>query len=164
MNPPPPETQTLMAHHLIALLFFHQCGTRPLFAWKPHTRFSSTTEVHYSTSPLLSSLPVQVFLSSPSPSSLPQLFMLLFFHLCICIILLLFWIPPPHFVSMAGSVFSADEPLVSSGLAGREQKWLWDWGNGSLVVTDTELLWWAFNCEGQTEEGKIKPQNKRLSE
>lgn len=70
--------------------------------------------------------------------------------------------PPPRFVSMAGSVFSADEPLVSSGLAGRQQKWLWDWGDGSLVVTDTELHWWAFNCKGQTEGRKIKPQNKRL--
>lgn len=152
-----------MAHHLIAVLFFHQCSTRPPSAWKPHIRFSSTTEVNYSTSLMLPSLPVQVFLSSPSPTSLPQLFMhCLSFQPCVCIALLLFWIPPPHFVSMAGSVFSADEPLVSSGLAGRQQKWLWDWGEGSLVVTDTELLWWAFNCEGQTEGGKIKPQYKRL--
>lgn len=94
-NEPSPETQTLMAHHLIAVLFFHQCSTRPPSAWKPHIRFSSTTEVNYSTSLMLPSLPVQVFLSSPSPTSLPQLFMhCLSFQPCVCIALLLFWIPP----------------------------------------------------------------------
>lgn len=87
----------------------------------------------------------------------PSLFWSVCLHLSATVL-----IPPSQFVSMAGSVFSADVPLVSSGLAGRQQKWLWDWGDGSLVVTDTELLWWAFNSEGQTEEEKVEPENKRL--
>lgn len=160
-NEPPQETQTLMAHHLIALLFSSVWYTTSPCMKSTHPLLQHhTTEIHppHPTSLTLSSLPVHRSLSSPRPPSLPQLFIAtsLFLSVCICISMLLLWIPPPHFVSMADSVFSADVPLVSSGLAGRQQKWLWDWGDGSLVVTDTELLWWAFNCEGQTKGEKNK--------
>lgn len=53
--------------------FFHQCGTRPLPASNPHSRFSTITQQKFisATSLTLSSLPVQLSLARPPPPFLP---------------------------------------------------------------------------------------------
>lgn len=80
------------------------------------------------------------------PSLLPLyscLYLSLFFSIFVSILIsvsvwvfpLLLWsqAPTPHLSSLAGSLVSADVPLVSGGLAGRQQKWLWDWGVAALL-------------------------------
>lgn len=94
MNPPW-ETQTLMAHRLIAVLFsslryatsLHVKHT-PGSAAPPKVTIPHLERFHLSLS--------ECFFSAPSPPSLPQLLMHhLFFHPSTSIALLLIWIPPP---------------------------------------------------------------------
>lgn len=144
--------QTLMAHHLIALLFSSaQYTTSPCMKPTRPVHHRHTPEIVFShislCLALLSSLPVQLSLSFhffQSPSflirySCPLLFIPLYLcfypHPCVYVSLLLLWTPPPplHLPSVTGSLFSADVPLVSGGLAGRQQKWLWDWGMAALL-------------------------------
>lgn len=74
---------------------------------------------------MLSSLPVQLSLANPPSSPHATALYCSHFIFILCLHLSAPVLTPPpssQFVSMAGSVFSADVPLVSSGLAGRQQK------------------------------------------
>lgn len=90
-------------------------------------------------------------------------------RLFVCVSLLLLWTPPthPHLPSLAGSLFSADLPLVSSGLAGRQQKWLWDWGMAALLslthrATLMSLQLHTYRVDrGMREEKKKRGKKKR---
>lgn len=91
------------------------------------------------------------FFTPPPHTHSVQLTLSSFFsHLCFCphisvsvwVFPLLLWSPPahPHLSSLAGSLFSADVPLVSGGLAARQQKWLWDWGMAALSLAHRAIL------------------------
>lgn len=133
----------------------------------PHTRDSLFPASQFLAP--LSSISVQmwlclyfIFFSSPKIFLIEQYSCPPFFfslcYLCFCPLLfvcmcLLQWIPTPcYFPFLAGSLFSADVPLVSSGLAGRQQKWLWDWGMAavlSLTHRTTLNSLWPHTCRAE---------------
>lgn len=163
-----------MAHHLIALLFSSaQYMTSPCMKPTHSAHHHHTPEIL--SSPLPSFLPRFHLFQCKCDSVYIFLFFLvplkkfnwtielstLFFSLCyLCFCPLLFvcmcllqWIPTPcYFPFLAGSLFSADVPLVSSGLAGRQQKWLWDWGMAavlSLTHRTTLNSLWPHTCRAE---------------
>lgn len=80
---------------------FFISAVRDLFLHEIHTASSAHTiqqKLIFPTSPTLSSLPVQLSLSSPpsSPHCNSSLLLRLYFDPCVCISLLLFWSPPPN--------------------------------------------------------------------
>lgn len=148
-----------MAHHLIALLFSSaEYTTSPCM--KP------TRPVHHHHTPETLPSPLSLFCSAfISPFLTVTFFPFFFFPLCfqcrcphfipfylcfcmyacLCVCLLLCTPSPLILPSLTSSVFSADVPLVSGGLAGRQQKWLWDWGMAVSCHWHTTQCWWAFN-------------------
>lgn len=92
--------QTLVAHHLIAVLFSSvQYATSPCMkSTQPVQHTSYNRNSFFPTSLTLSSLPVQMSLSSApsSPHCNGSLLLRLYFDPCVCISLLLFWSPPPN--------------------------------------------------------------------
>lgn len=129
-----------MAHRLIALLFSSaQYTTSPCMKPTRPVHHRHTPEILFSHLPPISCnafiylRPTEACLSFCRPSPFlfctlahplylcfcPPLCVCLFFCLCLSAAALS---PPPHLPSLAGSLFSADVPLVSSGLAGRQQK------------------------------------------
>lgn len=135
-NEPPQETQTLMAHHLIALLFSSAQYTtsrwmKPTHPVHHHARgflFLHINEI----AALLSSPPCPTCHFWPiffqCPLLYPPLPLLLLSSLCLSVSL---WRCPPSFRPRFPS-FGERVPLVSGGLAGRPQKWLWGWGMAAL--------------------------------
>lgn len=143
-----------MAHHLIALLFSSaQYTTSP--SMKPmYPVHNHTTEILF---PLFAHVVLRFIYSCPTvtfftffipPPSLLGTVASIFILLCLCLY--------PHLSVCLGLSTAAlkppptpllsSVPLVSGGLAGRQQKWLWDWGMAALLSLTTVLLWWAFNC------------------
>lgn len=157
-----------MAHYLIALLFSSaQHTTSPgMKPTHPVHHQHHTTEIlfsHVSLFPTpLSSSPVQRSLSFHFAAPLFSPLCLCFYPclcvcLSVCVSLLLLWIPPPpHVPSLAGSLFRADVPLVSSGLAGRQQKWLWDWGMAALLS-----LTQSYSDEPSIAKGRQRSERER---
>lgn len=165
-----------MAHHLIALLLSSTRDTTSLciITIHPIHHHSHTTEILFSHISLCFMhcfhLSVQLSLSSPHPFSSTQLFIppLLYLYprlwarLSVSLLLLLLWFPsPPRILSLACSVFSADAPLVSSGLAGRQQKWLWDWGMADLLSVTQSYSDAPSAAKGRQREENIKQKNKK---
>lgn len=107
-------------------------------------------------------------LLSPSGQSLPPSSSpCLYFcpRLCIC---LCFYCgcsdsrsPPPNILSLAGSVFSADEPLVGSGLARRQTEVTLRWRMAALLPV-TQSYSAELSCEGKTE-GRKQELTKELT-
>lgn len=169
-----------MAHHLIALLFSSaQYTTSP--SMKPtHPVHHHTTAILFSylspfRAPLLS-IPVQLssslHFSFPLLPYLVQLPLSLFFSMFASILIsvsvwffpLLLWSPPahPHVSSLAGSLFRADVPLVSGGLAGRQQKWLWDWGMAALLSLTHRAILMSLQLHTYRVDSGVRKQGGEM--
>ncbi len=136
-----------MAHHLIALLFSSaQYTTSPCMKPMRPVHHHHTPEIFPSPSVSCTAFispchflsifqPTSFLIRYSCPPHFIPLYLCFYPRLCVCLCLSAVALnphPPPHLPS-AGSLFSADVPLVSSGLAGRQQKWLWDWGMAALL-------------------------------
>lgn len=164
-----------MAHHLIALFLSSARDTTSpcIIPIHPIYHHSHTAEILFSHISLCFMhcfrLSVQLSFSSPHPFSSIQLFIppLLYLHprlwawLSVSLLLLLWFPSPPRILSLACSVFSADVPLVSSGLAGRQQKWLWDWGMAALLSVTQSYSDEPSAAKGRQREENIKQEDKR---
>lgn len=107
----------------------------------PHSRDSLFPSLMVSCSAFISPCPTDTFspflfplllhlVQCPPPQSLFFVSILVSDPVCVSLLL---WSLPPDLLSLVGSLFNADVPLVSGGLAGRQQKWLWGWGMAVLL-------------------------------
>lgn len=130
-----------MAHHLIALLFFistvHDLSRNETHAprspppYTSHFLFPSPSvscSAFFSPCPTVTFFPLfsppPFFFCTVGPLLYSSLSLLLSLSLClaVCVSLCCCSEHPPNLPSLTGSLFFADVPLVSGGLAGRQQK------------------------------------------